>query len=250
MAQEVLPERGGRPLIGVTPRWFPAQDIFCAGESVGDVFMDGLLDAGAMPVMVPITSDRGLIREYVELCDGFVIPGGHNVDPVFWGEEPLWIDRLSPQRDGLELPLVEMLLERDKPLLGICRGAQVLNVVLGGSLVQDLTVLEPQGRPKLWKHETILDVPAHPIDVAPGSLLHDIVGADTAEVNSSHTQCVATLGAGVVVTGRATDGIVEAIEVPDRRFCLGVQWHPEYTWELLPHDRGLFHALVDAARVH
>lgn len=238
-----------RPLICVTPRWFAPHDIFCAGESIGDVFMNALLDGGAMPVMMPITDDRGLIRSYVELCDGFIFPGGHNVDPALWGEPLLVPDERCPERDGLEIPLMEEILQAGKPFLGICRGMQVLNVVLGGSLVQDLTTLESQGCKQLWPHATILDSAAHPVRVEEGSLLQRSVGGKSLiKVNSSHRQCVGRLGDGVHVTGRATDGIIEAIEVPSMRYCLGVQWHPEYTWELFDHDRLLFKSLVDAAR--
>ena len=238
-----------RPLICVTPRWFAPHDIFCAGESIGDVLMNALLDVGAMPVMMPITSDRGLIRQYVELCDGFIFPGGHNVDPALWGASLEVPDMRCPERDGLEVPLMEEILQADKPFLGICRGMQVLNVVLGGTLVQDLTTLEPQGRSQLWPHTTILDSVAHPVRVEEGSLLQQCLGGESlVKVNSSHGQCVGRLGEGVRVSGRATDGIVEAIEVPAKRYCLGVQWHPEYTWELFGHDRLLFKSLVDAAR--
>ena len=240
---------GHRPIICVTPRWFPPHDIFCAGESIGDVFMNALLDAGGMPVMIPVTDDEAVIRSYVDMCDGFIFPGGHNVDARIWGEDPISYDMLCPERDSLEMPLMQMILEADKPFLGICRGAQVLNVVLGGTLEQDLTKLEPQGRESLWVHTTILDKPAHPVEVSRDSLLYRCVGnKQMVEVNSSHGQCMGKLGLGVEVTGRATDGIIEAIEVPSKRYCLGVQWHPEYTWRTLAHDRRLFHSLVEAAR--
>lgn len=240
-------ETSSRPLICVTPRWFPAEGIFCAGESIGDVFMDALIDVGAMPVMMPVTSDKGLIRSYVEMCDGFALPGGHNVDSRLWGEPPISLDEVSAERDGLELPLVEMILEADKPFLGVCRGAQLLNVVLGGTLTQDLGTLEPQGRERLWEHAVILDTAAHPVDVVPGSLLYRSTGAkERLRVNSSHRQCVGRLGEGIRVTGRATDGVIEGIELPSQRFCLGVQWHPEYTWHIFEHDRLLFRSLVDA----
>ena len=249
LVTEPIGQHGQRPLICVTPRWFPPHDIFCAGESIGDVFMNALLDAGAMPVMIPVTQDEGLIKSYVDMCDGFIFPGGHNIDARIWGESPISYDLLCPERDSLEMPLMQMILDANKPFLGICRGAQVLNVVLGGTLVQDLTTLKPQGRSKLWPHATILDVPAHPVEVERGSLLYQCVGNKTTiDVNSSHGQCMGKLGEGVVVTGRATDGIVEAIEVPSQRYCLGVQWHPEYTWQTLSHDWRLFYSLVEAAR--
>ncbi len=243
------PLASDRPLIGVTPRWFAPHDFFCAGESIGDIFMDALLDVGAMPIMIPITSDEATIARYVELCDGFALPGGHNVDSRRWGEEPISFEQLSPERDGLEFPLVRMVLEANKPLLAICRGAQVLNVCLGGTLTQDLTRLEPQGRPKLFRHDMILERAAHPVTVEEDSLLARCAAGKTMiEVNSSHGQCIDKLGEGVRVVGRATDGIIEAVEVPSQRFCLGVQWHPEYTWHMFPHDRGLFAGLVEAAR--
>ena len=248
MAHPKQGKTGTRPLICVTPRWFPAHEIFCAGESIGDIFMNALLDVGGMPVMMPVTSDKGLMREYVAMCDGFTFPGGHNVDSTKWGEDPIDINMLCPERDALELPLLELILEADKPFLGICRGAQVLNVVLGGTLEQDLTRLKPQGREHLWSHTTILDRSAHPVEVEEGSLLQRCVGGkNVIEVNSSHGQCVGKLGEGVHITGRATDGIVEAFEVPSQRYCLGVQWHPEYTWQLFEHDRQLFGSLVEAA---
>lgn len=238
-----------RPLIGVTPRWFAPHDFFCAGESIGDIFMNALLDVGAMPIMLPITSDEDLIAHYVDLCDGFALPGGHNVDARRWGEEPIALDQLSPERDGLEFPLVRMVLEANKPLLAICRGAQVLNVALGGTLIQDLTTIPPLGRDTLWAHAMVLDHAAHPVRIEEDSLLCRCFGGrTTVEVNSSHGQCVGALGKGVRIVGRATDGIVEAIEVPSQRFCVGVQWHPEYTWHIFDHDRRLFAGLVEAAR--
>ena len=236
------------PLICVTPRWFPAHEVFCAGESIGDVFMNALLEVGGMPIMMPVTSDKGLMRAYVDMCDGFTFPGGHNIDSTRWGEEPIDPNMLCPERDALEFPLLEMILESGKPFLGICRGAQVLNVLLGGTLEQDLTRLKPKGRKKLWPHATILDDAAHPVVVEEGSLLHRSVGEKSSiKVNSSHGQCVDKLGEGVKISGRATDGIVEAFEVPSQRYCLGVQWHPEYTWQRFEHDRLLFDSLVKAA---
>ena len=253
------PQSNDRPLICVTPRWEPARGIFCASESVGDVYLNAIVDAGGMPVMMPATADEGLIARYVELCDGFSIPGGQGPNPERWGEEPRVPGQVSPERDALEFPLVRMVLEADKPLFCICRGAQLLNVAHGGSLAQDLMELPtPEGRAH-WTHADMLQNPAHEVVVERGTLLARCVGdaagserlADgrvRVQVNSNHHQCVRRLGEGLVASGRATDGVVEAVERPDRRFCLGVQWHPEYTWDRVDTDRALWHAFVAACR--
>ena len=140
-------------------------------------------------------------------------------------------------------------LAADLPLLTTCRGTQLLNVALGGTLCMDVPSLgAPEGMAQ-WRHEGILNDPAHPVEVEPGSLLSRALGGVTsAQVNSAHHCCVDRLGEGVRLVARATDGVPEAIEVPGRRFCVGVQWHPEYTWRTLPTDRALWRSFVDACR--
>ena len=245
-----------RPLICVTPRYEPAKELFgerfLPNESLSRGLLDAIVDAGGLPVMMPITDDAALIQRYVDMCDGFVIPGGHSVDPARWGEEPRAdASDVSLERDALEFPLVEKVLAADKPLLAICRGMQLLNVALGGTLSQWLYDLPTREGTTHWRHEIILNDPAHPVDVVAGTLLDQVMGArPRLQVNSSHHECVARPGEGVRVDGYATDGIIESIDVPGRRFCLGVQWHPEYTWPTLETDRLLWRSLVEVSAGH
>ena len=244
-----------RPLICVTPRWEGSREFlgekFLPNETISRGLFDAIIDAGGMPVMMPITDDEDVIQGYVDLCDGFVIPGGHSVDPARWGEEPSEgsAKDVSPERDALEFPLVEKVIAADKPLFAICRGMQLLNVAMGGTLSQDLYGLPAREGMEHWRHGIILNNPAHPVEVLEGTALARIMrGRAQIQTNSSHHECVAEVGEGVRVDGYATDGVIEAIEVPGKRFCLGVQWHPEYTWGTLETDRLLWHDFVDAAR--
>ena len=245
--QSVKPD-DKRPLICVTPRWMPGHDQFTASQSVGDVQMEAIIAAGGMPVMMPLTKDKGLIQAYVEMCDGFNIPGGHSINSRRWGEEPRDPEELAPARDALEFPLVEMVLEADKPLFALCRGMQLLNVAQGGTLSQYLYDLPPREGMTHWRHSVILDRPAHPVEVEKDTLLYRAVGGrDLIQANSSHHECVKELGRDLRISGYATDGIIEALEVPSATFALGVQWHPEYTWRSIETDFALWRAFVTAA---
>jgi putative glutamine amidotransferase len=209
-----------------------------------------LVSAGAMPVTMPMTSDDELIADYLDLCDGLTIPGGQDVDPALWGDgDPYDEALLCHERDQLELALIRAFLAAHKPIFATCRGMQILNVALGGSLCMDVPSREPRPGTKLWRHHSVLVDPAHPVEVAEGSLLSRCVeGRRLLQVNSSHHCCVDRLGEGLVLVGEATDGIPEAIELPSERFCLGVQWHPEVTWPTIATDAALWRSFVDACR--
>lgn len=189
-------------------------------------------------------------RRVVTEIDGLLLTGGGDVDPVFYGEDrhPS-VQDAEPGRDEFEVDLARRALESDLPVLAICRGAQVLNVAAGGSLLQDIpsvvgdAIRHTVGTPK--------NAVAHPVSVVPGSRLEQALGTavDTAHicrVNSRHHQAVARLGAGLVASAVAPDGVIEAIEKPEAAFCVGVQWHPENFCETGEFS-SLFQALVRAA---
>lgn len=173
---------------------------------------------------------------------GVVISGGHDVDPVLYAEESEVTPRYDPERDAFESAIIDDALRRDLPLLGICRGAQLLNVRLGGNLYQELH----SRRVHTSNRWTVL--PLKTLCVEENSLLHEIIGGDRARINSLHNQGIDRLGSGLQVSGRDLDDIVQAIEDPERLFLMGVQWHPEFLPYLRRHLR-LFRALVDAARL-
>jgi putative glutamine amidotransferase len=175
-----------------------------------------------------------------EPYQGVVITGGHDVDPVLYAQQSQVLPHYDPDRDALESRVIDDALARDLPLLGICRGAQLLNVRLGGDLSQDLR----DRRRHTSNRRTVL--PLKTLLLEAGSGLRSLMGRDRAGINSLHNQGIDRLGDGLVIGGRDLDGIVQAVEDPRRRFLLGVQWHPEF---LLPMaaQRALFHALVAAA---
>jgi putative glutamine amidotransferase len=190
-------------------------------------------------------------RAVIEQIDAVLLTGGGDVDPVFYGQErhPSVFDA-EPGRDEFEIDLARRAMDANIPLLAICRGSQVLNVAAGGTLVQDI----PSAVATDLAHS--LEVPkdciAHDIQIAANSRLHAALGSVveagcTCRVNSRHHQSVGALGRRFVASATAPDGVIEAIEAPDARFCVGVQWHPENFWRT-GEFRGLFDAFVDAAR--
>lgn len=207
-------------------------------------YVEAVIAAGGLPLIAPYGAP---VEALLDVAQGVVITGGaFDIPPSAYGEE----DRpgLGPpkaDRTLFEWELLEGALTRGLPLLGVCGGMQLLNVVLGGSLVQDI----PTEFPEALAHEqkTPKDRPSHAIHVEAGSLLAEAAGrVGGAEVNSTHHQAVARLGRDLVVSARAPDGIVEAIEMPGA-FVLGVQWHPESLVEALPWNQGIYDALVREA---
>jgi len=210
--------------------------------------------AGGLPLLVPATGDRIAAEEAVARLDGLLVPGSpSDVEPHHYGGPPLAPERkLDPKRDGMSLPLLRAAVLADLPVLAICRGIQELNVALGGSLHQRLH--ECPGRldhraPKGDVDERYAHR-AHPVSFAPGGYFAVLAGASSAIVNSLHTQGIDRLAPGLVVEATAPDGQIEAVCLPQARFVVGVQWHPEYRHAEEPLSRVLFAAFGEACRAH
>ncbi|MEO5896713.1 MAG: gamma-glutamyl-gamma-aminobutyrate hydrolase family protein [Vicinamibacterales bacterium] len=190
-------------------------------------------------------------RQLVEQIDGLLLTGGGDVDPVLYREErhPS-VEDAEPGRDEFEIDLARRAMQRHLPLLAICRGSQVLNVAAGGTLVQDI----PSAIATTLRHSVVepRNLIAHDVTVAEGSRLERVLGgAVTTEhscrVNSRHHQSVGRLGASLVASATAPDGVIEAVEAPGEDFCVGVQWHPENFWRT-GEFKGLFDTFVETAR--
>ncbi len=207
-------------------------------------YANSIENNGGVPVLIPY--QESLIVEYVDLCDGFIFPGGeYDINPEFYGKKPDPKSILSvDHRTNFEIKLMHKVLEENKPMLGICAGEQLLNVVLGGTLYQDIGSSDiktdmnhrPGGDASLERHY---------IDIEKDSLLYSIVGKERYKVNTHHHQAVHDLGKDLRVSAVASDGVIEAIEHTKLDFCLGVEWHPEY--ETNEDDSKIISALIQHA---
>ena len=244
-----------KPIIGVTCNHLPGDEwgfsggIGTAGQSwtlLADDYVEALEKGGAIPVLIPFLSDEKKLIGLLERLDGVIISGGNDVNPLLFGErcEPE-TGRISQLRDGQDFTIVNYIINHtDKPLLGICRGLQVLTVSQGGSLNQHLLkdgYREHDLASKYQRHQY-----SHMVKIHGDTLLGKILEKEEIQVNSFHHQGVKTVPEHYIVQAVSDDGVIEAIAREDKAFCLAVQWHPEMMPDC-PHSKKLFQALVDAA---
>lgn len=234
-----------KPLIGITLDseepggyskypWYAVRENYCSAVAT----------AGGLPIVLPHEVD--LVEAYLDQIDGLLITGGaFDVDPAMFGAT----DRhdtvvTKDRRTSFEAGLCRAMLADNKPVLGICGGQQLLHVILGGELIQHI----PDEAPSDIEHEqpNPRHEAGHGVNVLPNTLLSSIVGVVRLEVNSAHHQAAGSANEDIVINAKATDGLIEGIESPRHRFCLGVQWHPEF--HISSGDRKIFKAFVDAAR--
>ena len=202
-------------------------------------YIESLARAGAGMRWVELNDPEQAVQDALT-CDGLLLPGGGDMDPKFYGQERIpACGEPNLLRDAAEPLLLRAFLAADKPVLGICRGIQVMNAVLGGDLYQDIKPFEHLPHNDHWAK-------VHTVTVRRGTLLSRILGQDTVLVNSQHHQAVDRVAPGFTLAALSEDGIVEAIEKPDARFCLGVQWHPEWLSDADPAMQSLFDAFVNA----
>lgn len=255
-----------RPIIGITPLFGYERDSLWLLPG----YMDGIEEAGGLPIMLPLTSDDHEIRQLADMCDGILFTGGQDVNPTLYGEKvtpeyQATKPELSAERDAMEPPLLDTMIRLDKPVLGICRGIQLINACLGGTLWRDL----PSEHPSDVKHHMMkppYDAFGHDVTVEPGTPLDDMLngmpqsrvdestmkrnddGNWSIAVNSYHHQAVRTVAPTLKVMATATDGITEAVYRPESRFLWAVQWHPEFLHNVDARSRAIFSEFVNAAR--
>jgi len=239
-----------RPVIGITAGLLPP-DV--SGGFTGPEreyqnadYVAAVIAAGGTPLLLPLTADTAIIRQHMELVDGLLVAGGPDINPLLYHEEPMPVtENISAERDTYDLEAIKVAGELNKPVLGVCRGLQAMNVAFGGSLYQDVSLKGP-----VVKHsqKAKRDVATITVQIAPNTLTETILKEKTLTVNSFHHQSVKNPASGFVVSAQSADGIVEAMENPKYRFMLGVQWHPEGMYLTRPDMLGVFKAFVDAAR--
>ncbi len=228
-----------KPLIGITCNYTPDSTVgmmtafglpqqpwhMIAGE-----YIRAIEKAGGIPVVVPVYDDLQLAKDVVDRLDGIIISGGDDVDPCLYGEFiTKEVGYLNPQRDKVEMTVLKYAEEETTiPILGICRGIQLMNVARGGSLYQDLG---KSGYQDHFVGKAPINHYVHTVDIIENSRIHQIVGTTKLKVNSYHHQAIKQLADGFVVTATSDDGVIEAIEGPGNRYIVAVQWHPEMLYD-------------------
>lgn len=236
-----------KPIIGITTGCEQkAKKIY---SLVSKNYVDSVIKAGGAPVLIPFFDDIELAKTYLDSLDGLILSGGfEDVCPLAYGENPIpEVNQICEKRDRIEFALMKEAYKRDLPMLGICRGMQVMNVALGGSLYQDIFKQVEGTLGHLPRHIEVHNL-YQEIEIKKDTKLYKIFGAEEIKINSFHHQAIKKVASQLVITAKAADGIIEAVESPTRKFTVGVQWHPE---DLTSHHEefiGLFKGLVDAAR--
>ncbi len=237
-----------QPLIGITTT---VRTVVATGHTSYATYAPNITaveQAGGLPILIPVGLNSETLRAIYERLDGVLLPGGGDIDPVNYGEErhPL-TSHIDVLRDETEIAVARWAVADDLPLFGICRGHQLINVALGGTLIQDI----PSEVGETLTHDTSDKAPRgtrpHSVEINPSSQLSQIIGLTHVEVNSIHHQAVEKPASDLCVTAYAADGVIEAAEIPGKRFALTVQWHPEDLVSDDPAMRRLFSAFVDAA---
>lgn len=237
-----------QPLIGISGSMNAEESQYFIKRD----YVRSLTEAGAIPLLLAPDMTDEQARQCAGELDGLLLAGGNDVSPRCFGQEPeQGLGEVSPLRDQNELRLIELFLEKGMPILGICRGVQMLNVALGGTLIQDLSSRRRRedSQPAISHRQTAPgQYPSHRVEVAEGSLLEQIVGRRELWVNSFHHQAVGEVAGRANLSAWAADGVAEAIELADAKFVLGIQWHPEkMTCREDEASRRLFAAFAQAA---
>lgn len=228
-----------KPIIGLVPLIDEKKESFWMLPG----YMNGITEAGGIPVMLPLTHDEGEIEELLDHMHGILLTGGHDVSPALYNEKPLKeCAQTIEERDRMEMILLKKTLERDMPVLGICRGIQFLNVFTGGTLYQDL----PTQRPTKTEHHQSppYDIPVHEVTIKDDSKLFKLLGKRSIRVNSYHHQAIKDIGEDLKIMAISEDGLTEAVEMPDKRFVWAVQWHPEFAYKKDDVQRKIFEEFV------
>jgi len=250
-----------KPLIAITVREVVSEKEFWAPTLHGQhhTYADSIVRAGGAPFVLPLVHDEQVLRRLYEQCDGLLLTGGSDVDPSVYGEPDSARKKIpkgglqempvSKRRDKQEIQLLRWALEDDKPVLGICRGMQLINVSLGGNLYHDLSVEMPASHNhEVGYHKQDFRHLSHLLNIEPDSLLAKVLENDKIPTNSLHHQGIKQVGKGLKACAHAEDGVIEAIELPGKLFVIGVQSHPEaLEYDTEPRWRKLFKAFVKSS---
>ncbi|MDP6559076.1 MAG: gamma-glutamyl-gamma-aminobutyrate hydrolase family protein [Candidatus Binatia bacterium] len=239
------------PLIGITPDIQSGGKHAVSGEPaifLLERYNRAVLEAGGIPLILPILTSRGPIQRLLDRCNGILLTGGDfDIHPRHYGEEPQeGLRDIKEERTEFELEVISLALDRDLPLMGVCGGEQAINVALGGTLYQDIALQVPDALEHL--QSTVEKEAGHRIQVHNGTLLSKILECRSLEVNTTHHQAVKQVGRKLIVNAVSEDGVIEGIESTNHSFVLGVQWHPELLMDGNARQQQIYLSLIAAAQ--
>ncbi len=227
-----------KPIIGLMPLWDEQKQSLWMLPG----YADGILAAGGIPVMLPLTSDASVLLQLAKTCDGFLFTGGQDVSPELYNSSPQFDNIICCEnRDAMELILLKEILKTDKPILGICRGIQFINAALGGTLYQDL----PHELGVLHCQKPPYDKAFHEVTIIKDSPLYELLKTEKTAVNSYHHQAVKTISTRLLPMAVSVDGITEALYMPGKKFVWAVQWHPEFSFKSNNESMEIFRHFIN-----
>ena len=223
VAPVVLAQQAKKPIIGISGTFTGTNNA----TQVNSTYINAVLRAGGVPVVLPINEDKEVMKCMVETVDALIMTGGEDIDPKYYSEEPIpQQGEIVPERDAFDIEMIKLAVEQNKPLLGICRGHQLMNVAFGGTLYQDIP---SQVKTKVIKHNQ--KAPSwygtHKVELEKGSILANVLNKTSVYTNTFHHQAVKDVAPNFIVTARTSDGVVEGIEMKGNKKVFGVQFHPE-----------------------
>lgn len=232
-----------KPIVGIMPLWDDEKDSIWMLPG----YMDGIGQAGAIPIIFPFSDDKEELSRLLDMCDGVLFTGGQDVTPEMYSEKAMeGLVSCCQKRDNMERLVLKISMEKDKSILGICRGIQFINAALGGSLYQDLSIQHPSS---VEHHQhPPYDKPIHEVILINDSPLQNSLEVDRLQVNSYHHQAVKEVAPQLQVMATSPDGLVEALYMPTQKFLWAVQWHPEFSYKTDMYSRKIFKSFIESMK--
>ena len=228
-----------KPVVGIMPLWDDEKESLWMLPG----YLEGIRQAGGLPIVLPFTNGPDEIKQLSDMCGGFLFTGGHDVDPTLYNETPIGNNVVCcKKRDEMEKYFLDIAIKTNKSVLGICRGIQFINAALGGSLYQDIP-LQHSSNVEHHQHAPY-DIPIHSVTLKENTPLHQLLQVTKLKVNSYHHQAIKELAPELIQMAVSEDGLTEAICKPDHHFMWAVQWHPEFSYKTDASSRAIFSAFV------
>ncbi len=234
-----------KPIIAVTALYDDEKESIWMLQE----YLDAIIDSGGTPVILPLIDDKEDIENLVKRFDGFLLTGGQDINPKNYNDKKLeHCGEVNDDRDTMEGILIQKILKVDKPILAICRGFQLLNSYLGGNLFQDISIEKNNGKGSIHRQEKPYTNPVHKVNIIQDSMLYNIIKKEEIMVNSMHHQAIKRTASNIKVAGITEDNIIESIYLEDKKFVLGVQWHPELLYKNYNEQFKIIEAFINSCK--